>query len=609
MTSEAKTDAAKKKKKLALFEGESYPTQLRETAPTGFHGEYRGFYPDASWKPASSRYEGRANKTHKGLDIYAPFAPQPLETPILALADGKLSFRPGSREPDDLGNRAELRANGVVLSYGHLSRFEGRDGEVEMGDVIGYAGCSGNADTQGECSKCGTCNVNSGHVHLSVRQITATSKGVEVAVNPAPHYPLSLRFAANEGPGKEMTCAAFVKDHGLEAAWEPPAPKPGELLGREEMNWLRANRRRRSLEGAFALLEFDATSLLESTNRFFVHGVKRLDEALRVKDPKTDGDKLLAAFLDEKILKTRTVLREKKALSDLYKSIVKDGAVIGLAADGKPEEVPGWLIRHISRLTQMAWLAFGGAALRELGDNSYKGERCDLFSKKLHGDTYLDWRSKDLPECGAGVGGFAWLSATRTARNALQLTKIAMAAPAVPAPAPPADGAPPAAPAPVVPTPELPVISVSFGAGSLMHAAVSDHMKVAQSGEPPIEPAIEADIARWLDKLSASADLLVAVHRLCHTHKVLLSDEAASDTAQTRRTALLAEVGDAIKAAADAFAACPALIANDALADALIQRIARTNMALFDRLAELSRAPEGHDPIGPGFYLLEQAAP
>mgnify|MGYP003477061168 CR=1 FL=1 len=141
-----------------------------------------------------------------------------------------------------------------------------------------------------------------------------------------------------------------------------------------------------------------------------------------------------------------------------------------------------------------------------------------------------------------------------------------------------------------------------------MHAAISDHMKAVQSGEPPIAPAIEADIALWLGKLSASADLLAAVHRLCHTHKVLLSNEATSDTAQTRRAALLGEIGDAIKAAADAFAASPALIASDALADALIQRIARTNIALFDRLAELSLAPEGHDPIGPGFYLLEQAA-
>lgn len=607
MTSEAKTDAAKKK--LALFEGDSYPSQLREKPASGFHGEYRGFYPGASWKPASSRYEGRANKTHKGLDIYAPFAPQPLETPVLALADGDLSFRAGSRDPDDLGNRAELRANGVVLSYGHLSRFEGRGGKIEMGDVIGYAGCSGNADTQGECRTCGTCNVNSGHVHLSVRQKTATSNGEEVAVNPVPHYPLSLRFATDADLGKEMSCAAFVKDHGLEVAWEPPAPKLGELLGREEMNWLRANRRRQPLKGDFALLEFDATALLKTTKCFYEHGVKRLDEAARFKDPKTDGDKLLAAFLDEKILKARTVLREEKALSDLYKAIVKDGAVIGLAADDKPEVVPGWLLRHISRLTQMAWLAFGGAALRELGDNSFQSEKCKIFSEKLYGRTYLDWRCKDLPECGAGIGGFAWLSATRTARNALQLTKIAMAAPAVLAPAPPADGTPPAAPDPVVPPPELPVISVSFGAGSLMHAAVSDHMKAVQSGEPAIAPAIEADIALWLGKLSASADLLAAVHRLCHTHKVLLSNEATSDTAQTRRAALLAEIGDAIKAAADAFVACPALIASDALADALIQRIARTNIALFDRLAELSLAPEGHDPIGPGFYLLEQAAP
>jgi hypothetical protein len=141
-----------------------------------------------------------------------------------------------------------------------------------------------------------------------------------------------------------------------------------------------------------------------------------------------------------------------------------------------------------------------------------------------------------------------------------------------------------------------------------MHATVSDHMKAAPINGTSFPGEIEAGIGAYIDAVTGATDKLIAVHGLCQGHQVLLSNEASSPEARAKRETLLGEVGDAIKATADAFLQCHALVASDALANALVQRMAESNATLFDRLIILSRTKETVAAIGPGFRMLQQTA-
>jgi|GEM_PF-4431060 len=193
-----------------------YPVQFT-TVPLGeqhhgaegqqatYYGEIRGYYPSGNgyFQPWNSTFHASSyrhttepnirHRKHKGFDLYAPYLPWPLEVPVYALVNGKLSQRSQHSKWNSLGNRADLiftvevgnQKHEVVLSYGHLARFapvpEGRRSysatffDVQAGDLIGFIGKSGNADRDNESSgKELEFGVNAAHIHISVRTAGTT---------------------------------------------------------------------------------------------------------------------------------------------------------------------------------------------------------------------------------------------------------------------------------------------------------------------------------------------------------------------------------------------------------------------------------------------------
>lgn len=169
----------------------SWPTQSRTDRPTDrtYAGELRLYYDGKVLTPKSSTYglvrkrkkkDSKGKPTselidwhHNGVDIYAPSNPFPREVPVVAVCDGTVEFVWEQEAPNDMGNRAWLfpgKQKADKFVYGHLNRFEGRNRRVVAGEIIGYVGCSGNADFNGRCSailKDNPFNMTTAHLHLS----------------------------------------------------------------------------------------------------------------------------------------------------------------------------------------------------------------------------------------------------------------------------------------------------------------------------------------------------------------------------------------------------------------------------------------------------------
>jgi hypothetical protein len=87
----------------------------------------------------ASRDSGRRH--HEGVDIFAP-----RRTPVLAVADGRATYRAGKLG----GHSIWLNAPGASYYYAHLERVAVGGGErVRAGDILGYVGDSGNAASVG----------------------------------------------------------------------------------------------------------------------------------------------------------------------------------------------------------------------------------------------------------------------------------------------------------------------------------------------------------------------------------------------------------------------------------------------------------------------------
>lgn len=169
-----------------LFATSDYPVQYQRRDPA-YVGEIRGIYGDA-WRPSSSLFGARGGH-HKGVDIYAPVG-----HPVVAIVDGEVEFKSQADHYDDLGNRAWLWFAGADgkrwrFLYGHLDRFEGADRSVRRGTIIGYVGCSGNADYDGICRSGNRCGMYSSHCHLALRN------GSDKPIDPLDILPWRLRYA------------------------------------------------------------------------------------------------------------------------------------------------------------------------------------------------------------------------------------------------------------------------------------------------------------------------------------------------------------------------------------------------------------------------------
>lgn len=76
------------------------------------------------------------HKHHNGADFSAPTG-----TPLYAVADGTLSFKPNN---GGAGNTADVTlSDGTKFRYFHLDGFEGEERTVKKGDIIGYVGSTG----------------------------------------------------------------------------------------------------------------------------------------------------------------------------------------------------------------------------------------------------------------------------------------------------------------------------------------------------------------------------------------------------------------------------------------------------------------------------------
>lgn len=605
----------------ALFLGGTYPSQLADGPVDGCHGEYRGFFPRGGgvWNPKGSQFGSRGTG-HPGIDIYAPYAPLPLETPVRALFDGKLTCRYEQVEPNKIGNRAEIRPAGKkkVFSYGHLARFEGRSrNDVKAGEIIGYAGCTGNADTERECSRPNSpCNVNAGHLHLSVRD---ESKSPAETADPLSHVALRLRIdsgGADADLARERPCSKWVTGgSGLQQPWQPPPPdaKRRRLAVQEKMDWRRADGNRVPLPEPFALLEFDSTAQLRASHAFYKLCSLRLEKLSELESRREElglsaEDKELKTFLSTRaaVAVAAFPAGAESALTTMRARIVReDRGVIGLGAADAVECVPGWLLRHVSVLEQMLWLVCGGAALNHLASNVASTEKdaviigkepdqdprymaLPLLSKK----GFTQFKCSGPLECGAGVGGSAWMSVADGSRSALHLTGIRTGE---------GDQAQ-----------DRWVSSVTFGAGSLMHATVSERMADPAFGGSVEEEPVEQAIGAYLDKLFLAFAAIVQLHWLAHRHGVHLSNEGSGDSAAQARIEVLEEIERAIGKALDALDACPAfLLAHQdlGLPHALMRRMAASNVSSFDALIAESLRTEGAAPIGPALYMLHAERP
>lgn len=133
-------------------------------------GEYRGVYgkPGAwIWKTDWSRYKFvRPNGLpHWGVDIHAPVG-----TPLVSVVDGDLTF---ANQPSGLGLYAILsfEKNGAryAFHYGHMKDKRGAPRSVAKGEVLGWVGCSGNADINNVCSTSVTGQpFSSSHLHFAL---------------------------------------------------------------------------------------------------------------------------------------------------------------------------------------------------------------------------------------------------------------------------------------------------------------------------------------------------------------------------------------------------------------------------------------------------------
>ncbi|MGH8224365.1 MAG: M23 family metallopeptidase [Woeseiaceae bacterium] len=370
-----------------------YPKQTDTPPETGstYAGELRGYYDPLkkgkAWRPKSSILGARGND-HKGWDIYAPFFEYPLETPVYAVISGQAEVHSGTMEPDGLGHRIWLSAgtdnNRVRFVYGHLNRFNGRfeagDREVSKGDLIGYAGCTGNADTHGECSNAGALNINSGHVHL---QFYANGK----LADPIPLLGWDLRFDEDDDLSPAEFAAKYAK-----------FPQPPQKAGRNGLLTVSSVPLTRPTKTAPAtkiakphhLIDLDDAAAIRRTRVAYASMAARLAS----KGAKPHRDRGIAKFL-ESLTRFETL---RNAMQEQRTKI----------SGTDPEVSVSETMRLVLNGYLMLWHLFGGAVILAVVRNSKK-------PKETGGRP---------PDCGIAMNGRSWVIAVDQGQVALHLTHL-----------------------------------------------------------------------------------------------------------------------------------------------------------------------------------------
>lgn len=590
-----------------------YPTQRAERlSDDNIVGELRGFYPDnlaigeepgdGIWKPKFSTFQGRAGKGHAGVDIYAPYAPTPVEVPVVALRGGLLTRRSLVIEPEELGNRAKLEVkldDGTTadIQYGHLSRFEGRDPPppktrparpqddprwVDEGTIIGYAGCSGNADERFECTTMSKAHVNAGHVHLS------RVKGGDW--DPAEKLGLNLDPVALDGNAdRNRPAEDWVAQNGGKDAFPPqqepkPDPTQSRLIVTQTPFAFRPPGGKVRLTAAFATIEIGDPALLLATRDFY-----RLCDLRHSTDTGTATDDI-KAFCKQRIEAAVKELRDTRKVDRIAKLVAPglagDGTTVtvqGFEDDAVRSMFAGFALRHLARLNLMLWHLFGGAALDWLASNAQGAADESRYKARSGLGAY---RCKTLPECGIGLAPLsskAWLSACDATATAITEVNTLSGW----------------------------SVSVSFGVGSLRHATIGSHM----------EKAVAGPLSDYLGALLAATNAVINVHKLVHRHSLSLSGEGSDATGIAQRKRFVAAIlGKQAPGWSDADGpgALPAIMAaadhlkrdtGETMAAAFIGAAASGNATLFGQLAVDAAKPDQPIPDTPHLMMAYTAAP
>lgn len=445
MTSSTPPRFSRKDRIDSLFDKKQgeYPTQLSATPVADYGGELRGYYPGdkdketklykGTWKPHSSSRVGRGG-AHNGADIFTGYAPYPLETPILAATDGTLVNMSDAENPNDAGNRVGISTSigddRIDFRYGHLSRFARPPGLVEKGDLIGYAGCSGNADTAGECSEEGPCGLTSCHVHL----ITAQNGDFSSTPDPV----RMLRWKLNYQTGtyaSEKSCAEIKP---LSHDFEPKRGNGVLGIGKENLHRRTSGQRRKPLIEPFSNIHFDDSSRLRASQAAYENLRTRLTSTITTHSagPSTFGADLMDFMAQTWTGKLKHARNDPKTVQGRALAVLKEEINL-ITANTAGQALGGAATRALLAGARALWLLAGGAAIREgmsnrvlydlwlnSGVNTFRKKK-NLFSNNplriYDTKTIRRWRKGKLktqtvamspPQCGLGVDGWATLVAS-----------------------------------------------------------------------------------------------------------------------------------------------------------------------------------------------------
>lgn len=423
-----------------------YKSQLLGELDVDKGGEYRGYYPTQNgvWRPKSSQRGGRQHGAHNGADIYTGYGAFPSETPIRAATNGDFLPIFDAESPNLAGNRAaistKIGADKIDFRYGHLSRFALAAGPVLKGQIIGYAGCSGNADTAGECTEEGPCGLTSCHVHL----ISSVNNNFSTTPDPIAMLGWKLKYGPEESEeSKERKCVDIVN----QAKKFVPERQDGKLKTEKKLNHRRFNRRRNALTKPYKYITFDATRDIRSALAAYVNLQDRMQSTItkHSKNKNTFGDDVTNFMQQSWSGKLKWARNEPKTAQGRALAVLKfeiellqeNKSVVGMG---------GPATRSLMAAAKALWLLTGGAAIqagmsnRTLADlwdtaksnkfqfknkeenrkfnplnNFYKKE---IVSVRKDGKTRRRKVTMSPPTCGVGVNGLAALVSSEHAQCA-----------------------------------------------------------------------------------------------------------------------------------------------------------------------------------------------
>lgn len=384
-----------------------YPTQARD-APSqdDYAGELRGYYGSAEFNPYSSQYgmvRNGGTKNHGGVDIYAPYYAYPLETPVYAICKGRIAFVYDNESPDDIGNRAWLypdHAQNDRVILGHLNRFHGRDREVEKGELIGFAGCSGNADAKFECTRIGTLNINSGHVHMAYRPAAGQP------VDPLGKVGWSLRFSEIEDPVPLATWES--QGHKLAKPVRRTLPTGRLRTKTLGVQALAKSAKPTRLGAPFDTIDFDDPNALAKTAKFYELAHDRLAQPEPTPPaPPTDPKARFAQFgIDEFRKSIVGVTNEVDKLNAIIAALhdIAKAAHESATLKDRIQRSQTLAAEYLLRSMRLLLLAMAGEAMPQVAKKPAIGG---------------EWAGH-VPRCGIGLRGKSLLVSAGNGQAALQ---------------------------------------------------------------------------------------------------------------------------------------------------------------------------------------------